>query len=59
MLTLLRRLHDINLVGCDVVELSPMYDNPSQITALLAATILAELLALKAETPGAARARSP
>ena len=35
-------------VGCDVVELSPMYDNPSQITALLAATILAELLALEA-----------
>ena len=32
----------------NVVELSPMYDNPSQITALLAATILAELLALKA-----------
>ena len=28
-----------------------MYDNPSQITALLAATILAELLALKAATP--------
>jgi agmatinase len=51
MLDLLRRLHDIDLVGCDVVELSPMYDNPSQITALLAATILAELLALKAETP--------
>jgi agmatinase len=52
MLVLLRRLRDMNLVGCDVVELSPMYDNPSQITALLAATILAELLALKAETAG-------
>jgi hypothetical protein len=29
-----------------------MYDSPSQITALLAATILAELLALKAEAEG-------
>src|SRR5262249_54971549 len=52
-LDLLRRLHGLRLVGCDVVELSPIYDNPSQITALLAATILAELLALKAEAqPG-------
>jgi agmatinase len=49
MLDLLRRLHDLHLVGCDVVELSPMYDNPSQITALLAATVLAEFLALTAE----------
>jgi agmatinase len=52
MLDLLRRLHGIRLVGCDVVELSPMYDSPAQITALLAATILAELLALKAEAEG-------
>ena len=49
----------MNLVGCDVVELSPMYDNPSQITALLAATILAELLALRAEATGTDKARSP
>ena len=47
-LTLLRLLHDINLVGCDVVEVNPLYDGPGQITALLAATVMAELLALLA-----------
>lgn len=48
-LDLLRRLKGIDLVGCDVVELNPMYD-PAQISALLAATVLAELMALKAES---------
>lgn len=48
-LDLLRRLKGLDLVGCDVVELCPPYDQPAQITALLAATVLAELLALKAE----------
>jgi agmatinase len=47
-LDLLRRLRDLDLVGCDVVELCPPYDQPAQITALLAATVLAELMALKA-----------
>lgn len=47
-LKLLRSLHDINLVGCDVVEVNPLYDGPGQITALLAATVMAELLALLA-----------
>ncbi|WP_281040596.1 arginase family protein [Mesorhizobium sp. M7D.F.Ca.US.004.01.2.1] len=48
-LTILRRLNAINLVGCDVVETNPLYDGPGQITALLAATIMAELLALLAD----------
>ena len=47
-LKILRALHDINLVGCDVVEANPLYDGPGQITALLAATVLAELMALLA-----------
>jgi agmatinase len=47
-LDLLRRLQGINLVGCDVVELCPPFDHPAQTTALLAATVLAELLALRA-----------
>ncbi|GAB4067860.1 agmatinase [Ancylobacter sonchi] len=49
-LDLLRRLKGINLVGADVVELSPNYDGPGQISALLAATVMAELLALHAES---------
>ena len=45
-LSLIRHLTGLNIVGCDVVEVCPMYDNPGQITALLAATIASELLAL-------------
>ena len=47
-LMLLRHLHGIRLVGCDVVEMNPLYDDPGQTTALLAATVMAELLALSA-----------
>ena len=45
-LSLIRHLTGLHIVGCDVVEVCPMYDNPGQITALLAATIASELLAL-------------
>lgn len=48
-LTFLRRLNGINIVGCDVVETNPLYDGQGQITALLAASIMAELLALVAD----------
>jgi agmatinase len=47
-LKILRALHGINLVGCDVVEANPLYDGPGQITSLLAATVLAEFLGLLA-----------
>ena len=43
-LSLVRALAGIDMVGCDVVEISPDHD-VSGITALLAATVLAELLA--------------
>ena len=45
---LLRALRGIKLVGCDVVEVSPSYDGPGQQTALAAANVLWELLALRA-----------
>ena len=45
-LLLLRHLHGIRLVGCDVVEMNRHDDDPGQTTALLAATVMAELLAL-------------
>lgn len=44
----LRALRGINLVAADVVEVSPSYDGPGQITALAAANVLWELLALRA-----------
>jgi len=36
------------LVGADVVEVSPPYDGPGQVTALLAANLLFELVSLLA-----------
>jgi agmatinase len=47
-LALLRALRGINLVGADVVEVSPAYDGPGQQTALAAANVAFDLLALKA-----------
>jgi arginase family enzyme len=43
-----RALRGIDLAAADVVEVSPSYDGPGQITALAAANVLWELLALKA-----------
>jgi agmatinase len=48
----LRALRGIRLVGCDVVEVAPAYDGPGQPTALAAANVLWELLALIAATRG-------
>jgi agmatinase len=47
----LRALRGLELVGCDVVEVAPPYDGPGQPTALAAANVLWELLALKALAP--------
>jgi agmatinase len=44
----LRALRGIRLVAADVVEVSPTYDGPGQVTALAAANIGLELLALRA-----------
>ena len=44
----LRALRGLHLAGCDVVEVSPPYDSPGQPTALAAANVLWELLALRA-----------
>jgi agmatinase len=45
---LLRALRGIELAGADVVEVSPAYDGPGAPTALAAANIAWEILALKA-----------
>jgi agmatinase len=44
----LRSLRGVRLAGADVVEVSPTYDGPGQITALAAANVAWELLALRA-----------
>lgn len=47
-LALLRALPPLSLVGADVVETNPLFDGPGQVTALLAATVAAEILAMMA-----------
>jgi agmatinase len=48
---LVRGLAGIRMAGCDVVEVAPQFDGPGQITALLAANIMFELLCVKALQP--------
>jgi agmatinase len=47
-LAFLRALRGLRLVGCDVVEVSPPYDGTGQPTALAAANVALDLLALHA-----------
>ena len=47
-LAFLRALAGMAFVGCDVVEVSPQFDGPGQVTALNAASVAYELLALAA-----------
>jgi agmatinase len=47
-IALVRALRGLRLVGADLVEVSPLYDGPGQITALLAANLLFELVCLLA-----------
>ncbi|WP_112323500.1 agmatinase [Oceanibium sediminis] len=53
-LEILRGLSGLNLVGMDVVEVSPPYDT-SEITAIAAATVAHDWLCLLAEARGARR----
>jgi agmatinase len=53
-LELVRALTGIDFRGFDVVEVAPQYDGPGQVTALLAATVMFEMLslvALRGRTP--------
>ncbi|HEY3541806.1 MAG TPA: agmatinase [Gaiellaceae bacterium] len=47
-LAFVRSLRGVRLAGCDVVEVSPPYDNNGAVTALAAATVMYELLSLVA-----------
>ena len=49
VLDLVRSLADLDIVGCDLVEVSPQYDS-AEITSLLAANLLFEQLCLIAST---------
>ena len=45
---LVRGLAGLNVVGADLVEVAPAYDGPGQITSLLAANLLFEMLCVLA-----------
>lgn len=47
-LNLIRGLKTLNFVGFDIVEVAPPYDNPGEITSLLAANIVFEFLSILA-----------
>lgn len=46
---LVRGLAGLDVVGCDIVEVAPPFDGPGQITALLAANIMFEMLCVIAK----------
>ena len=45
---LVRGLAGLNIVGADIVEVSPPFDGPGQITSLLAANLMFEMLCVMA-----------
>lgn len=48
--TILRGLEGLNIVGADLVEVSPAYDN-AQVTAFVAADLLYETMSLMVRYP--------
>lgn len=42
----------MNIVGADVVEVSPAYDNAGETTSLAAADLVFEILGMMVTTPG-------
>lgn len=51
MLTILDGLRGLQVVGADVVEVAPVYDNPGETTVLAAAEIAHSLLGLMVQQP--------
>ena len=49
---LVRGLAGLSLVGGDIVEVSPIYDGPGQITSVLASNLMFEFLCALACTGG-------
>lgn len=51
LLSILDGLEGLKVVGADVVEVSPIYDNPGETTVLAAAEIVHSLLTLMVQQP--------
>jgi agmatinase len=41
----------MRVIGADVVEVAPIYDNPGETTVLAAAEVVHSLMSLMVETP--------
>ena len=51
----IRGLEGINLVGADIVEVSPPYDTVAEITCIAAADLLIDIMALMVKDRGGTR----
>lgn len=51
LLSILDGLSGIRIIGADVVEVAPIYDNPGEVTVLAAAEVAHSLMTLMVETP--------
>ena len=51
LLSILDGLSGIDIIGADVVEVAPVYDNLGEITVLAAAEVALSLLTLMIQTP--------
>lgn len=51
LLTILDGLSGIEIIGADVVEVAPVYDNSGETTGLAAAEVVRSLIQLMADTP--------
>lgn len=50
-LTILDALAGLKIVGADVVEVAPIYDNPGETTVLAATEVVRSLLDLMVQVP--------
>lgn len=51
LLSILDGLEGLHVIGADVVEVAPIYDNAGETTVLAAAEVAHSLLTLMVETP--------
>lgn len=51
LLSILDGLEGLKVIGADVVEVAPIYDNPGETTVLAAAEVAHSLMSLMIETP--------
>ena len=51
LLSILDGLEGVNVIGADVVEVAPIYDNPGETTVLAAAEVAHSLMGLMVERP--------